>query len=220
MIRVVLPLVLVTFLAGGPPKERDLSRELLARVEPRAGVVDGSLAVVPLVLRSGLEPGAAIIDVGGGASLLVDRLLARGYEKLAVLDISAKALAYAKHRLGERAAGIEWHEADVTAFNPAHTYALWHDRAVFHFLTESSDRRRYVTTLERSLQAGGHLIMAAFAIGGPERCSGLDIVQYDAGKIGAELGPAFELMEECSELHETPGGKTQQFSYFRFIYRR
>ena len=169
-----------------------------------------------LIENAGLSPDDAIIDVGGGASALVDHLQAAGYGRLAVLDISARALTYARDRLGDKAAGIEWYEADVTEFNPPHRFSLWHDRAVFHFLTESSDRRDYVATLDRSLQAGGHLIIAAFAIGGPERCSGLDIVQYDAGKLSAELGPAFKLVEQSAELHQTPGGKSQQFSYFHF----
>ena len=159
---------------------------------------------------------AVVIDVGGGASLLVDRLLEKGYSRLAVLDISERALDVAKQRLGDKASLIEWHAQDITCFQPAHQYSLWHDRAVFHFLTEAVDRRKYVETLKRSLAPHGHVILAAFAIGGPRKCSNLDIVQYDTDKIISELGSEFKLEETASEIHQTPGGKTQQFSYFRF----
>lgn len=160
---------------------------------------------------------APIIDVGGGASVLIDHLLGKGCTRLDVLDISANALAAARSRLGDKACAVEWYDDDVTCFNPPHQYAVWHDRAVFHFLTEQADRRRYVEVLQRALEPGGHVIIAAFAIGGPTQCSGLDIVQYDAEKLQAELGEDFELVEERSELHITPAKKEQQFSYFRFV---
>ncbi len=171
-----------------------------------------------LIGRSVANTTAAIIDVGGGASLLVDRLLDLGYQHVSVLDISARALAHARARLAERADQVEWIESDITLFRPAHRYALWHDRAVFHFLTDANDRMAYVDTLRRSLLSGGHAIIAAFAIGGPTQCSGLDIVQYDAAKLMRELGAGFELLEERSELHITPAGKEQKFSYFRCRY--
>ncbi len=166
--------------------------------------------------RFGLAKDAAIIDVGGGASVLVDRLCERGFRRLAVLDISAQALDHAKARLGAKGENIEWFEADVTAFRAPHSYALWHDRAVFHFLTQAEDRKRYVEALRRTLEPGGGLIMATFATDGPLKCSGLDVVRYDAEKLTAELGAEFELLEQATELHITPANKTQRFRYFRF----
>ncbi|WP_316368050.1 class I SAM-dependent methyltransferase [Candidatus Thiodiazotropha sp. CDECU1] len=170
-----------------------------------------------LIHRSGIEREEALIDVGGGASLLVDYLCREGFSNLAVLDISGHALAFAKQRLGGLAEGIEWYEADITEFIPPHTFSLWHDRAVFHFLTDKSDRVRYIKALNLSLRPGGHLIIAAFAIGGPEKCSGLDIVQYDALKIAAELGEGYELVAHRDELHITPTSSEQQFSYYHFV---
>lgn len=158
----------------------------------------------------------AIIDVGGGASVLVDCLCEEGFTKLAVLDISGNALSCAKKRLGDFAQNVEWYESDITRFDAPHQFSLWHDRAVFHFLTNKSDRNSYVETLTNALRPGGHAIIAAFAIGGPEKCSGLDIVQYDAAKLVAELGKDFELVEERSEVHNTPDSKEQKFMYFRF----
>ena len=159
----------------------------------------------------------AIIDVGGGASVLVDCLCKEGYTSLAVLDISENALASSKKRLGDFAKNIEWFEADITQFDAPHKFSLWHDRAVFHFLTDQSDRKSYVKTVKRALRPGGHLIIAAFSIGGPEKCSGLEIVQYDSEKLKAELGDGFELVEERDETHITPANKEQKFMYFRFI---
>lgn len=112
---------------------------------------------------------------------------------------------------------VTWIEADITAFAPPVSYDLWHDRAVFHFLTDADDRRKYVEVLERSVKSGGHVIIAAFAIGGPIQCSGLDIVQYDAEKHSNTLGASFRLMEERAELHVTPAKKEQKFVYFRFV---
>lgn len=169
-----------------------------------------------LIDRARISRDAPIIDVGGGASVLVDRLLARGFEKIAVLDVSAKALAHAKARLAERAGSVQWLEADVTQFRPPQRFHLWHDRAVFHFLTHPADRRAYVKALTDGLAPGGHLIIATFAIGGPTKCSGLDICQYDAARMGAELGPGFELMEEVGETHATPAGKEQRFIFLHY----
>jgi SAM-dependent methyltransferase len=168
-----------------------------------------------LIHHSGLGRDAPIIDVGGGTSLLVDRLQAEGYRQLAVLDISGAALGVARQRLGAHAAAIEWYEADVTQFNAPHPFGLWHDRAVFHFLTAADDRQRYVEVLKRTLVSGGHVIIAAFALGGPTRCSGLEIVQYDAEKLMAELGAGFHLDEQQTESHLTPAGKEQKFGFFR-----
>ena len=170
-----------------------------------------------LIEDTGISTDAAIIDIGGGASILVDHLNERGYKHLAVLDISGNALAYAKKRLAAAADDIEWFEADITTFQSSHQFDLWHDRAVFHFLTDANDRKRYIKTLKQTLKPGGHLIMAAFAIGGPTKCSGLDIVQYDANKLLAELGSGFTLVEENAEIHVTPTDQEQQFVYFRFV---
>lgn len=173
-----------------------------------------------LIHRSGVRKEDAIIDVGGGASVLVDRLCKEGFRNLSVLDISKNALDSAKGRLGDTAQGVEWIETDVTDYRASHRYALWHDRAVFHFLTDPSDRLKYVAALKRALVPGGHLIIAAFAIGGPTMCSGLEIVQYDAAKLTAELGAEFAMVEERGEVHRTPANKEQKFGYFRFIRNR
>ena len=170
-----------------------------------------------LIRNTRIANDAPIIDVGGGASLLVDGLCERGFTRLAVLDISPQALAYARERLGDKAQRVEWYEADITTFVPPHRFILWHDRAVFHFLTDQSDRTRYVEVLKRTLEPGGHLLLAAFALDGPTRCSGLEIVQYDAAKLGRELGGEFRLVEERGETHVTPTGKQQKFAYFRFV---
>jgi len=177
-----------------------------------------SVPALSLRLIQAAAPGKdePLVDVGGGASVLVDCLLREGYRRLAVLDISARALALARARLGDAASQVEWFEADVTDFTPPHPFRLWHDRAVFHFLTDPADRRGYMETLNRAVPPGGHVIIAAFAVGGPTRCSGLEIVQYDAARLGAELGPGFRLLEEAGELHRTPGGQEQKFSYFRY----
>jgi SAM-dependent methyltransferase len=169
-----------------------------------------------LIADSGIGKDDGIIDVGGSASTLVDCLLEAGYERLAVLDLSAAALAQARARLGARAAGIEWFEADVTTFDPPHRFGLWHDRAVFHFLTEAEDRRKYVSALRRTLQPGGTVIIATFARDGPPQCSGLDVVRYDEPAILAELGVEFSLREVRRETHMTPWESEQRFIYFRF----
>ena len=159
----------------------------------------------------------AIIDVGCGASVLVDHLCKECFTNLAVLDISENALASTKKRLGDSAKSIEWFVADITQFDAPHKFSLWHDRAVFHFLTDHSDRKSYVKALKNTLRPGGHLIIATFAIGGPEKCSGLEIEQYDSEKMIAELGEDFELVEERNEVHITPANKEQKFIFFRFL---
>ena len=172
-----------------------------------------------LIQASGVERSAPLIDIGGGASTLVDHLLDDGYSAVSVLDISAQALAHAQHRLGERAQQVRWIEADITCFEPLESYRLWHDRAVFHFLTEPVDRMRYHAVLESALEPGGQLIIGTFAPGGPEQCSGLPIVQYDAVRMQAELGSGFTLLETRAETHRTPSGKDQLFNYFRWVRR-
>ena len=170
-----------------------------------------------LIGNAQLDPGDAIIDVGGGASTLVDHLCDAGFTSIAVLDISGQALSQARQRLAERASDVEWYEHDVTSFEPPREFSLWHDRAVFHFLTEKADRQKYVDVLRKAIKPGGHLVIMTFALDGPLKCSGLDIVQYDAAKINAELGKGFVLAESGHESHFTPAGNEQKFAYFRYI---
>jgi SAM-dependent methyltransferase len=146
-----------------------------------------------LIAASGVSKDAGIIDVGGGASMLVDFLLDDGYTRLAVLDLSGVALSHSRTRLGARAGGVEWFEADVTSFEPPHRFGLWHDRAVFHFLTAADDRRGYISTLRRTLQPGGAVVISTFALDGPPKCSGLEVMHYDEQSILAELGAEFQL---------------------------
>ncbi len=172
-----------------------------------------------LIEASGITKDQLVVDVGGGASVLVDFLLDAGYKRLAVLDISAAALALARQRLNARAGNVEWFEADITEFNPPRQFNLWHDRAVFHFLTDEADRQKYVQTLKRMLTPEGHVIIATFATDGPSKCSGLAVARYNAPAISAELGEAFQLLEQVDETHVTPWRTPQTFSYFRFVRR-
>ncbi|CAK0751417.1 Nodulation protein S (NodS) [Gammaproteobacteria bacterium] len=157
-----------------------------------------------------------IIDVGGGASMFCDYLLKDGFKNITILDLSFHALTYVQQRLGDKSKLIEWKVADVTNFVSSHKYDLWHDRAVFHFLTDNDDRKKYRQALEASVKDYGHVIIAAFSIGGPTKCSGLDIVQYDAKTLKEELGEKFILIEEKVEKHLTPVGKEQSFGYYVF----
>jgi ubiquinone/menaquinone biosynthesis C-methylase UbiE len=170
-----------------------------------------------LIALSGLSKDAGIIDVGGGASTLVDSLLDDGYTRIAVLDLSGIALNHSRTRLGARAGQVEWFEADVTTFEPPHRFGLWHDRAAFHFLTVADDRHAYVATLRRTLQPGGTVIIASFAVDGPPDCSGLQVMRYDEESILAELGAGFQLQETRRETHVTPWQAEQRFIYFRLI---
>jgi len=170
-----------------------------------------------LIARVGAARASAIIDIGGGASRLADNLIDRGFEDVTVLDLSGAALEAAKARLGGRAAQVHWIVADATAWEPPKAYDVWHDRAAFHFLTEERDRAAYVARLGRALKVGGHAIIATFALDGPERCSGLPVVRYDAASLGQTLGSAFQLVETRRHAHATPWGTDQsfQFSVFR-----
>ena len=169
-----------------------------------------------LIQNTGIDHDAAIIDVGGGASRLVDTLLEHDYHNLAVLDISTAAIQHAQSRLSSRANEVEWFVEDITKFHSPRKFDCWHDRAVFHFLTDENDRHAYVMNLEQAVVKGGYVIIATFAIGGPEKCSGLDIVQYDENKIKNVLGNKYELLDIKHELHITPAQKQQQFIYFLF----
>ncbi len=169
------------------------------------------------LIREVASPGTRILDVGGGASTLVDDLLAAGYSKLTVLDVSQAALDIARARLGERAARVRWLRADIiTAGLPPAAFDVWHDRAVFHFLTGAAERRAYVDALRGSLACGGHVVIGAFSLHGPKRCSGLDVVQYDAAGLARELGVGFTLSKALERVHVTPNGGQQQFVVCRF----
>ncbi len=165
-----------------------------------------------------LADDAPILDVGGGASRLVDELLAAGHRRVMVLDIAEAALAHARARLAAQAERVAWYAADATRFEPPEPVALWHDRAVFHFLREATERTRYVDRLRSGVRPGGQVIIAAFAPDGPTHCSGLEVVQYDAERLQAALGEGFTLAETRPEVHITPGGATQAFNYFRLIH--
>lgn len=167
-----------------------------------------------LIEGTGLPPSAAIIDVGGGASTLVDDLLATGYSAVTVLDLSSVALKAAQQRLGTAAEGVRWVEADITKVRlPLHAYDLWHDRAVFHFLTTPEQRHAYVAAVLRAVKPGGHVIVSTFAEDGPLQCSGLPVMRYTADGLHAEFGASFELVRHEEEAHRTPSGGTQKFVY-------
>lgn len=166
-----------------------------------------------LIERATAGREARIIDVGGGASTLVDDLVERG-DAVTVLDLSEQALAVARDRLGPKAARVTWLAADVTTAElPEARYDVWHDRAVFHFLTDADARRRYVAQVRRAVKPGGHVIVATFAPDGPDRCSGLDVVRYDADALHAEFGSPFLKVDSAREVHQTPWGSDQQFVY-------
>lgn len=170
-----------------------------------------------IIVRTGISHEAAIIDVGGGASTLADDLLLQGFKDITALDISKEALERSKVRLGSKSSKISWLEADITKVNfPKGKYDLWHDRAVFHFLTKKSDRIQYVKTLHHSVKQGGHVIIATFGSKGPEKCSGLDVVRYGLEEMKKVIGNSFELVESLEESHKTPFETVQEFMYFWF----
>jgi 2-polyprenyl-3-methyl-5-hydroxy-6-metoxy-1,4-benzoquinol methylase len=167
-----------------------------------------------LIERAATDRYASIIDVGGGESTLVDDLLARGFQNITVLDVSKVAIEATKQRLGSRAERIHWLVADVTQVElDPRTYDVWHDRAVFHFLTLPEQRSAYVRQAARSVRPGGHVIVSTFGPEGPTKCSGLNVVRYDADSLHDEFGARFRLVENSKELHDTPFGTTQQFLY-------
>jgi trans-aconitate methyltransferase len=161
----------------------------------------------------GVGPGDALVDVGGGSSALVDRLLARGFADVTVLDVADAALAGARARLGPRAAAVEWIVADVLEWTPPRRYEIWHDRALLHFLVDPDDAAQYARALRAAVAPGGAAVIAAFAPDGPPTCSGLPVRNYDAGAIAALLGPGAELVAARREEHMTPGGRVQPFTW-------
>lgn len=172
-----------------------------------------------LIEAAGVAPDEPVIDVGGGTSLLVDRLLERGFTDVTVLDLAETALAAARARLGPLQDRVHWQVADVRHWEPAPgAYALWHDRAVFHFLVTNADRQGYLRALGRGLRPGGHAVFATFAHSGPQRCSGLPVQRYCAQDLQATLGSRFTLLDSRPETHHTPAGTSQDFQWclFRF----
>ena len=170
-----------------------------------------------LIAQTGATTASPIIDIGGGASRLVDVLLERSFRGLAVLDTSEAALATAKKRLGERASLVRWIVADVTTWRPeAAAYDVWHDRATFHFLVDEGDRAAYVERMTEAVKLGGRAIIATFALDGPERCSGLPVARYDARTLGDTIGGAFDLVGTRRQVHTTPWASEQQFQFSLF----
>jgi SAM-dependent methyltransferase len=168
-----------------------------------------------LALIADACPTGRLVDVGGGTSLLAERLVERGYA-VTVLDISQAAIDRARERLGMRAGEVRWMVADVTAVADLGTFDVWHDRAVFHFLTAAADRAAYVELLARTVPVGGHAVIATFALDGPEKCSGLEVRRYDGRALAVELGPRFRLLKTVPELHRTPWNAAQSFQYSLF----
>jgi len=187
---------------------RSKSSDAVSWYQPHA---DRSLQ---LIQATGLGPQAKVIDVGGGASTLVDDLLLHGYQDVTVMDLSASALAVARARQAPMEARVQWLVADVTTAElPAHAFDVWHDRAVFHFLTRAEDRQAYVAQVLRSIKPGGHVIVATFADDGPLQCSGLPVMRYAPEGLHAEFGAPFTLVAHQREAHTTPFGTVQQFVY-------
>jgi SAM-dependent methyltransferase len=169
-----------------------------------------------LIQATGVGATASIIDIGGGASRLVDALLGEGFHRVTVLDLSDKALTTSRERLGEHGKQVSWIVADVTKWQPTEVFDVWHDRAAFHFLTEPADRAAYAARVQKAVRPGGHVIIGTFALDGPERCSGLPVSRHDAASIGEVLGRSFKFVETRRHEHETPSGVIQRFQFSRF----
>lgn len=175
---------------------------------------------IQLIHATGVAKSDPIIDAGGGASTLVDHLLEDGYEDLSVLDISGNALQRSQQRLGDAAIRVHWIESDVTAFKPGRRYAIWHDRAVFHFLVDADERCAYIDAVNKALMPQGNLLLATFGPEGPERCSGLPVQRYGIDELQELLEPVFSLRDHGLDVHETPTGAKQQFLYSWWQLRR
>lgn len=169
-----------------------------------------------LIESAGLSLEASIIDVGGGAASLLDELLDRGYERLALVDVAESAVAAVQERLGDRGRGVEWLVADVTQWDPPHRWDLWHDRAAFHFQVDAAARQGYLHALEQGVARDGWAMIATFGPDGPARCSGLPVQRYSADELAATLGSRWKLQDTRTELHETPAGKPQSFVFSLF----
>lgn len=169
-----------------------------------------------LIASAASSKAAAIVDVGGGASTLVDDLIATGYTDLTVLDVSGTALVKSKARLGAKSAEVSWIAADITQWLPPRVFDVWHDRAVFHFLTEAPQQAAYLAALKAGTHVGSTVIIATFALDGPEKCSGLPVQRYSVKTLAARLGPTFALVGQAGETHMTPWASEQQFTYAVF----
>lgn len=198
-------------MAGEPHWDQVYGRKAPDAVSWYRPHLERSLAFIE---GSGLDRAESIIDVGGGASTLVDDLLDRGYKDITVLDISSIAVERAKARLGARAEAVTWIVGDITRIElPERRFAFWHDRAVFHFLTAAEARHSYVSAVRRALKVNGHIVVATFGPGGPKKCSGLDVARYDAEGLCGEFGGSFRKVDSCTEHHATPWGTEQEFVY-------
>ncbi len=166
-----------------------------------------------LIVNAAPDLATRIVDIGGGDSLLVDHLLAIGYQRLAVVDISRSAIERARSRLGKNGAKVRWIVGDVLALDGLGSYDLWHDRALFHFLVEQDQRQRYVDAVMRTISAQGTVIIATFAPDGPTRCSGLEVRRHDAASLASEFGEQFHLYDDRRVVHLTPWNAEQRFAY-------
>ena len=201
----------------GPDRQAHWESVYTTKTEKEVSWFEESPTIsLDLIRSTGAGLDAPIIDIGGGASRLVDALVDDGFEAVTVLDLSKTALARAKARLGRRGTKVRWIVADVTTWETSETYEVWHDRAAFHFLTEPKDRAAYAERVARAVRPGGQVIIGTFAPDGPERCSGLPVVRHDAASLGEILGSAFELRESRLHAHQTPVGATQRFQFSRF----
>ena len=176
---------------------------------------DPSLSI-ELMQRAGLHLNTSVIDIGAGTSRVADRLLSMGLRDITVLDLSDSAISRSRSRLGDRDSHVRWIVADVTTWDAPRVFAIWHDRAVFHFLVNPEDRASYVEHLSSSLNVGGHAVIATFALDGPEKCSGLDVQRYSPDTLSETLGDGFALVVHRFHLHYTPSGRPQSFQYSLF----
>jgi len=169
------------------------------------------------LIRQSTATSDSIIDVGGGASRLTDELLTLSYNDISVLDVSEQALLQSQQRLGNKSKDVHWFIADVTTWQPSQKYALWHDRAVFHFLTQEFQRQAYLDVMSKSIAPNGTVIIATFALDGPEKCSGLEVTRYSPDTLKAVVGDKFELIDSKYQQHQTPKGGSQLFQYSKFL---
>lgn len=172
-----------------------------------------SVRSLELIDAASRDRTASVIDVGGGASTLVDDLLVRGFADLTVLDIAAAPMARARQRLGKAADKVCWIVADITQWRPYRSWDIWHDRAVFHFLTAREQQDAYVAALVAATRPGATVIVATFALDGPDKCSGLPVQRYSPASLADRLGSTFALRESAAEVHKTPWSTEQRFSY-------
>jgi SAM-dependent methyltransferase len=170
-----------------------------------------------LLRHAGLEHDARIVDVGAGSSRVVDGLLDQGFSRLTLLDLSEAALERPRGRLGREAESVRFEVRDVRTFRPLETYDAWHDRAVFHFMVTAEDRAAYLESLRHAVRPGGQVVLGTFAADGPHRCSGLPVMRYSPEALGDVLGPEFRAEETARDLHVTPAGRIQPFTFVRFV---